>query len=149
MSTNGKTGWKVALLKVAGTIVVVMLGLAGAGLGYLAQVKSGSTDEALKATVDQLNNRTIPMLETLLKEQREELRESRERTADLRERLAYVEALLTDVAKRTRTKLPKVDKTPTIKTGMVKVMSANPITGDLEEPDLIPRLEVQQIAQPE
>lgn len=149
MGANGKTGWKVAVLKVVGTIVVAMLGLVGAGLGYLAQVKTGSTDDALKATVDQLNNRTIPLLETLLKEQRDEMRESRDRMADLRERLAYVEALLSDVAKRTRTKLPKLDKTPTIKTGMVKVMTADPTTGDLKEPDLIPRLEVQQIAQPE
>ena len=148
MRVNGKTSLKVAILKVLGTVVVAMLGLLGAGLGYLAQVKTDSTDAALKATVEQINTRTIPMLEMLIKEQRDDLRRSRDKPAELRERLAYVEASVASVARRARVKLPAMDKPrdpPSMMTRMVRVLSVEADTGELKEPELIPRLDVRQV----
>lgn len=146
MAENGKTGWKAAVLKAIVQVIVALMGLAGVGLGVWAQMKSGNTNDALQATVEQFNTRTIPMLETLLKEQREETRKVRDKVFELRERVAYLEALTRQVAEKTRTKFPKEDQPLPVKheTVEAKVMSAG-VDGELKEPDLIPRLDVQQL----
>lgn len=133
---NGKK-WKMVMLKVAGTIVVAMLGLIGTGLGYLAQVKTGNTDDVLKVIVEQLNTRTIPLLGTLLKEQRVESSKLRDKLSEACERLAYLEAFTKSLGTKIRVKPPAVDK---ITVGAAMVMD-----------DIIPRLEVLQIqlVQPE
>ncbi len=145
---NGKK-WKMALLKVVGTVVVAMLGLLGAGLGYLAQVKTGNTDAALRATVEQLNTRTIPLLETLLKEQRGESSKLRDKLSETCERLAYLEAYTKSLGSKARVKPPAMGGgTFSHSTGVTHIMAgpleSKPDKMPVKKPeDLIPRLKVQ------
>jgi len=87
-------GWKVALIKAAGAVVVALLGLAGAYLGYRAKMATAANTSALAATVDQINDRTLPALDRVLVEMRHDSRALAASVVDLRERLARIEGRL-------------------------------------------------------
>jgi uncharacterized coiled-coil protein SlyX len=152
---------KLAWVKALAPYAVALLSLVGIALGVWAQVKTGNTNDALKTTVEQLNTQTIPMLNTLLKEQREETRKIREKLSTACERLAYLEAFTKSLGTKARVKPPpetsRGGSTFGYGTGVAHV-TMGPPEPEPEKPDksaakkleeLIPRLEVQQLARPE
>lgn len=151
MSENGN-GVKAAKWKIAGTIVVAVIGVYGSVLATWMTSKTSDTGDALQATVEQLNTHVIPGIQRLVDDLktenrilREENKDLNETTATLRERLVRVETIIDPHV--TADRQPSFIRRLMNKEEPEEEPTLVEITAPRMKPKPIPRLQIEQLAE--